>query len=150
MAAVDAFAEIASPVPASGGMGKQRLFGLPQSWGYCMQMPVDFFSLHRSFCPGKGWGLPGRVNGITLASPNALKSSNANTRVFNVSGAYLGHQLLLFARVDLCHSGGVLISLTFCCPCPVRSEKKTRNLCVGTGFRLDSWYTEGSRNGLSP
>ena len=70
-----------------------------QACGHCTRMSVDFFSLHCSFCPGKGWGLLGRVSGITFMSPNVLKSNNANTRVFSVNGAYLGYQLLLFAHI---------------------------------------------------
>lgn len=106
------------------------------------------FSFHCSFCPGKGWGLLGRVSGITFMSPNVLKSNNANTRVFSVNGSYLGYQLLLFVHTDICYSRGVIFSLTFCCPCPIWSKKKTQNLYVETGFRLDSLHAEGSSNRL--
>lgn len=113
------------PNASMWGYSKQRLFDLPRSWGlrHCTRMSVDFFSLHCSFCRGEGWGLLGRVSGITFMSPNMLKSNNANTRVFNVDGAYLGYQLLLFVRIDLYYSRGVILSLIFCCPCPVWSEK---------------------------
>jgi len=103
-----------------------------------------FFFAHR----GKAWGLLGGGSGITLMSPNVLKSNNTNMGMCHVDGASLGYQLLLFVRVELCGSGGVLLSLTFCCPCPVCREKETQNLCAETGFCLGSLYAEGSSNGL--
>lgn len=146
VAVISMFAGITSPEPACGGM----LFDPSRSWGlrHCTQMSVDFFSFHCSFCPGKGWGLLGRVSGITFMSPNVLKSNNANTRVFSVNGSYLGYQLLLFVRTDICYSRGVIFSLTFCCPCAIWSKKKTQNLYVETGFRLDSLHSKGSSNRL--